>query len=197
MTTAIDFANILEQLHDGEDAAARVVFCRYVAALIELARTHLDTWIRAKEDPEDVIQSVYRSFFLRVRDGKLELGDWGQTWHLLVRITLRKCANRRAYYRAECRDVGREIPLDQWERLPGSKWALAAAAPTPEAALLLTEQVQMLLEQFDPPEQQIVVLSLQGHSTVEIGRTLRRAERSVRRVRERVRKLLHRIQDKD
>jgi RNA polymerase sigma-70 factor, ECF subfamily len=63
-----------------------------------------------------VVQSAYKSFFLRYGAGKLEVRDWGNLWGLLTMITLRKCLDRVEYHRAGCRDVQRE----------------AAAQPEPE-----------------------------------------------------------------
>ena len=62
--------------------------------------------------------------------------------------------------------------------------------PTPEQAAVLAETVEQILAQLTPPERPIVELSLQGYSTREVSERLGRAERSVRRVRERVREQL-------
>ena len=62
--------------------------------------------------------------------------------------------------------------------------------PTPEQAAVLAETVEKMLGQLAPPERPIVELSLQGYSTREVSERLGRAERSVRRVRERVRERL-------
>src|SRR5258707_4361125 len=102
------FAVLMGRLRTGEDAAAREVFVRFAARLAGLARRHLDGRMIAKVDPEDVVQSAYKSFFLRQREGELDVGTWDGLWGLLTMITLRKCADRAAYYRAEKRDVARE-----------------------------------------------------------------------------------------
>jgi RNA polymerase sigma-70 factor (ECF subfamily) len=46
----------------------------------------------------------------------------------------------------------------------------------------------------DPDERAVLELSLQGYTATEISERLGRAERSVRRLRERVRKRLERMQ---
>src|SRR5215218_9799046 len=102
------FAELMTRLRTGEDSAAREVFVRFAARLAGLARTHLDARLAVKVDPEDVVQSAYKSFFLRQRDGQLDVGTWDGLWGLMTMITLRKCADRAAYYRAGKRDVARE-----------------------------------------------------------------------------------------
>ena len=59
---------------------------------------------------------------------------------------------------------------------------------------MLTETVERLLASLDVDERPIVELSLQGHSTQEISEQLGVPERTVRRVRERVRRRLERAQ---
>src|ERR1700743_1291303 len=98
------FAALMVRLRSGEDAAAREVFVRFAARLTGLARTHLDALLAVKVNPEDVVQSAYKSFFLRQRDGHLDVGTWDGLWGVLTIITLRKCSDRAAYYRAEKRD---------------------------------------------------------------------------------------------
>jgi len=52
--------------------------------------------------------------------------------------------------------------------------------------------LENLLGGLDADDRSIIELSLQGYSTQEVSEKLKRAERSVRRLRERVRKQLER-----
>src|SRR4051812_33315367 len=97
------FAEFLAHLHSGDDAAAQELFGRFAHQLIALARQHIDGRLRHKVDPEDVVQSAYKSFFFRYGEGKLEGVNWNSLWGLLTLITVRKCAERAAYHRAERR----------------------------------------------------------------------------------------------
>jgi len=58
---------------------------------------------------------------------------------------------------------------------------------------MLTETVEHLLADLERPEREIVELSLQGYTTPEIATRLERSRRTVRRVRERVRNHLLRL----
>jgi RNA polymerase sigma-70 factor (ECF subfamily) len=172
----------------GDDA--RAVFERFTRRLIGLARSRLDVQFRHKIDLEDVIQSVYKSFFIRYGEGALAAEGWDGLWGLLTCITVRKCADRVRYHRAERRDVARETSapagsdfVEPWRAAPGRE-------PTPDEAAALAETVEQLLRGLDGDERSIVELSLQGYTTQEISDKLGRAERSVRRLRERVRQRL-------
>src|SRR3954454_10704984 len=102
------FADFLSRLEARDDAAAEELFGRFTHQLIALALRHIDAGLRHKVNPEDVVQSVYKSFFFRYGAVKLNVVNWNSLWGLLTLIAVRKCAERAAYHRAECRDAGRE-----------------------------------------------------------------------------------------
>jgi RNA polymerase sigma factor (sigma-70 family) len=189
------FAALMVRLRSGEDAAAREVFVRFAARLAGLARRHLDARLAVKVDPEDVVQSAYKSFFVRQRDGGLDVGTWDGLWGLLTMITLRKCADRAAYYHAEKRDVTREVAGGSEDSAPAVVELAFDREPLPDEAAALAETVEALFRVIDDPDERAILeLSLQGHTATEISSQLGRAERSVRRLREHIRKRLERMQ---
>jgi RNA polymerase sigma-70 factor (ECF subfamily) len=190
------FAELMDRLRSGEDAAAREVFARFAARLVGLARRNLGGRLAAKVDPEDVVQSAYKSFFVRQREGGLEVGSWDGLWGVLTLITLRKCADRAAYYQAGKRDVSREV-AGGGEGDAAGDLALDRE-PRPEEAAVMAETVEALFRALaEPDERAILELSLQGFTATEISEKLGRAERSVRRLREGLRKRLERMRDAD
>jgi RNA polymerase sigma-70 factor (ECF subfamily) len=72
--------------------------------------------------------------------------------------------------------------------------AALSREPTPPEAALLSEAVEQLLAGLDEDERPIIELSLEGYTTQEISQRLDQPERTVRRLRERVRKRLERAQ---
>jgi RNA polymerase sigma-70 factor (ECF subfamily) len=187
------FAEFLARLHNRDDAAAKELFARFTHQLIALALRHIDAGLRHKVDPEDVVQSAYKSFFFRYGDGKLEVVNWNSLWGLLTLITVRKCAERAAYNRAECRDVARELPPPREEEA-AARLEPFGREPTPLEAAVLTETVEQLLAGLDEQERPILEMSLQGYTTREISERLGRAERTVRLLREGIRHRLERMQ---
>jgi RNA polymerase sigma-70 factor (ECF subfamily) len=187
--------DLVTRLRAGDGDAARAIFEHFTPRLIALARGRLDARLRQRVDPEDVVQSAYKSFLILLGGGAFTDGGWDGLWGLLTLITLRKCADRARYHRAACRDAGREAAAR-----PGAPELVCQAAgrePTPEEGAVLAETVEALLGGLDADERPIVELSLQGHSTQEISERLGRAERSVRRLRERVRRQLEGMQAAD
>lgn len=177
--------------------AGHFAFERFTPQLIGLARNHLDARLRQKVDPEDVVQSAYKSFFLRYGEGHLATEGWEGLWGLLTLITLRKCADRARYYRAERRNVAREAAAPTGPEGTEPWREAVAQEPTPDQAVALAETVEQLLRSLSEDERPVIELSLQGYSTQEISQQLGRSERTVRRLRERVRKHLERLRAED
>ena len=187
------FAEFLARLQARDDTAAQELFERFAGRLIALARRRFAPGLQHKVDPESVVQSAYKSFFQRYGEGKFELGGWDSLWGLLTVITLRKCAQRVAYHRAECRDATREVSAPATEA--GASWREPfGREPTPLEAAELAETVERLFAAMSEEDRPVLELSLQGYTTREISERLGRAERTVRLLREGVRKRLERMQ---
>jgi RNA polymerase sigma-70 factor (ECF subfamily) len=189
------FAEFLARLQTRDDAAARELFERFAHRLIALARCRIHDALRHKVDPEDVVQSAYKSFFARYGGGELQAVNWDSLWGLLTLITVRKCAERAAYHRAECRDPAREVAPPEGDA--AGRPEPFGREPMPDEAAVLSETVDLLLANLDEDERPVVELSLQGHTTREISERLGRAERTVRLLRECVRHRLQRMQRDD
>jgi RNA polymerase sigma-70 factor (ECF subfamily) len=187
------FAEFLARLQKRDDTAARELFGRFTHQLIALALRHINAGLRHKVDPEDVVQSAYKTFFFRYGNGDLEVVNWNSLWGLLTLITVRKCTERAAYHRAECRDVAREVSPPQGEEAAPWQEPLGRE-PTPLEAAVLTETVEQLLAGLDEEERPVLELSLQGFTTREIAEQLGRAQRTVRLLREGIRHRLERWQ---
>ncbi|HZL90602.1 MAG TPA: sigma-70 family RNA polymerase sigma factor [Pirellulaceae bacterium] len=172
------------------DAESKAAFQQFSRRLIGLARAHLHGRLQHKVDPEDVVQSAYKSLLLRYGEGALAAKGWEGLWGLLTLITIRKCADRARHYRAECRDLGREAGASCGPDSNPAWLEVTAREPTPDEAVILAETVADLLQRLDGDGRTIVELILQGYSTQEISEQTGRAERSVRRLRERVRRHL-------
>jgi RNA polymerase sigma-70 factor (ECF subfamily) len=187
------FDGFLDRLQARDADAARELLQRFANQLIALARRRFHPGLQHKVDPEDVVQSTFKSFFRRYGQGNLEAGNWDGLWGLLTLITVRKCAERVAHYRAQCRDAAREASAPPGEE--GAPWLEALSRePTPLEAVELSEAVERLLAGLDEDERPVVELSLQGYTTREISERVGRAERTVRLLREGVRKRLERMQ---
>jgi RNA polymerase sigma-70 factor (ECF subfamily) len=191
------FDDLMARLRQGDNTAEAEVFHRFRRRLIGLAQSRLGGLLRAKVDPEDVMQSVFKSFFLRHAEGQFELEDWDSLWSLLTTMTLRKCGYQIRHFRRGGRDVQREVKPQPGPDDSSASWEAIAREPTPAEAMLLAEAVEQLFRGLDDRERDIVQLSLQGYDVAEISPRVGRAERSVYRVLERVKGRLLRLSAED
>jgi RNA polymerase sigma-70 factor (ECF subfamily) len=192
MNPSASFEDLMARLRAGDGDAAAQLFHRFTHRLIGLARSRLEGPIRRKVDPEDVLQSVYRSFFRRHAQGEFNLDGWDSLWGLLAVITLRKCGRWQEHFRTARRNLkAEENPSDP--AAGGVPSEALADEPTPAEAAMLTETVEELLAGLQERDRAIVTLALQGYSAVEISAQLGLIERTVYRVLERVKKRLERL----
>jgi RNA polymerase sigma-70 factor (ECF subfamily) len=192
MASHDSFDALMARLRRGDDEAAARVFRRFAQGLIRLAREQLDGLVRQKVDPEDIVQSVYRSFFCRHGAGQFDLAGWDGLWGLLTLMTVRKCAEHAEHFRAARRDVRREVNLPA-EDQARAVLELLAREPTPPEAAGLTDLLGQWLGGFERHEQAILTLHLQGYTLLEISAQVGRARRTVQRTIERGRKRLQRL----
>ncbi len=184
------FNDLQAGLKAGDQEAARELFTRFATRLVGLARSRLDTRQRQKVDPEDVVQSVYKSFFLRAADGQFDFKNWDSLWTILAVITLRKCGHRIEHFRAACRDVRREQASAANSDDSLASFEAIAREPNPMEAAELTETLERVMQQLNDRERMMLTLRLQGFSTAEIAPQVQRTDRTVRLVLERIRMLL-------
>jgi len=178
---------LLERFRGGDDRAADALFARYFERLAALARTRLSPRLASRTDPEDVVLSVYRSFFLGAKEGRFELRRGGDLWRLLAGITAHKLLKQVRHHRAGRRSVDAEVPLDRVNEgaIPGHRHD-----PTPEDAAALADELERVIAHLDPFGRRVLELRLQGALVAEIAGDTGRSERSVRRSLSQARALL-------
>ncbi len=191
------FDEFVQRLQAGDDDAAAKVFHRFAERLIALARSRLGNQIRGKVDAEDVLQSVYKSFFLRTAEGKFEIVDWDGLWALLVVITVRKCSRKRRTFNQAARAVSRERPYELFGDDADGSWQVLSREATPAEAVMLTDTLEHVMTGLDEQGRAIVALKLQGNTEAEISEHTGRSGRTVRRVLARIRKRLREVEESD
>jgi eukaryotic-like serine/threonine-protein kinase len=172
-----DSTELLRRLAAGDELAAATIFERYVERLTRLARSRLAAKLAARVDPEDIVLSAYRSFFVAVRQGRFCLRSGGDLWRLLVEVTLHKLYHHVEFHLAQRRSTRRE----QATPLTAAFEAHIANGPTPDEVVAAADELEFLLEQLDERSQQVVELRLQGREYEEIADRLSCSERTVRR----------------
>jgi RNA polymerase sigma-70 factor (ECF subfamily) len=169
-------ADLLARWQDGDKGAADELFGRYTEQLVALARDRLSSRLAGRLDPEDVVQSAYRSFFAHADEYVLRRS--GDLWRLLAAITLHKLHHQVGRHTAAKRAVAREQRLADDAR----PFDPVARVPSPDEAAALIDEVEHLLQALSPLHRRMVELRLQGYHIAEIAAETHRSERLVRKV---------------
>jgi len=178
------FVNSLRQ---GDPETARQVFDSYVDRLVALARKRISQRLASRIDAEDIVQSVFRTFFHRAQQGQFTINAEDDVCKMLARITVHKTFRQIAHHQAGKRDAGREVGRseDDQEMVVN----LMSREPSPQEAAALLDQLEHFLAQLRPEDRQILELRMQGYSTLEIAQQLNITDRKIRRLMERIRGL--------
>lgn len=179
-----DDRELIAAFKAGSESAATELFDRYCEKLMRLARKRIGKRMASRIDPEDVLQSAFRTFFSRVRNDEFTFEGQHDLFKLLVRLTVNKTLRQVAHHRAAKRDPAREA--GQGAEDDDLLARLTADDPTPEVELALLDEFEKLLSRLPEFDQKVLELRFEGYSTAEIAQRLGSYERKVRRVLERV-----------
>lgn len=180
--------DLLARWRQGDEDAAVALFRRYAGRLVALARSRVNPKLAHRIDPEDVVQSVYRTFFADAREGRFALERGGDLWCLLVQMTLHKVHHQVARLTAQKRAAGREQTFGSEDSLAGL--GAAAGAPSPLEAVILADELEHVLAGLEPLHRRIFELRLQGYNLDEIAAATERSQRTVCRVLDRIKEHL-------
>jgi RNA polymerase sigma factor (sigma-70 family) len=181
---------LLDLWRTGDEQAARKLFDTHVDRLVALARRRISQRLAGRIDPEDVVQSVFRTFFHRAKEGQFCIADQDDLCKLLVRITVHKTLRKVAFHKAAKRDMHHEV--GQTKESQEQLQEILDREPTPEEAVAFLDQLEHFLNQLAPQERQILEMRLQGCSNDDIAAKLGIYDRKIRRVIERIRGLAER-----
>jgi RNA polymerase sigma factor (sigma-70 family) len=161
----------------GDSQAAELLFCRYAARLTQVAEQHLSRKIAAREGGEDVVQSVFRTFFRRSAEGQFQIDGSAQVWRLLVKITVQKVRTRGRYHAAKKRSAAAEV------RPEDDSWVAEALDrdPDPAAAAELVDLMEAMLQGVPPLYCHVLELRLQGMVPADVARELNISRNTVYR----------------
>jgi RNA polymerase sigma-70 factor (ECF subfamily) len=170
-------AVLFQRLAGGDPRAAEAIFQRYAGNLVRVAAEHLNRKLAGRVDGEDVVQSVFRTFFRRSVAGEFTIDSSDQLWRLLVTITLRKARAKARFHTAGVRDACVEA-AGGGEVKPAD---VASPDPGPEDAAVLVDQIEALLRGLPPLYPELLELRLQGHTVIETAARLGVSRQTVHR----------------
>ena len=176
-------ASLVRRFRRGEDDAATALYLRYANRLGALASAKTGDDLRTRFDPEDIVQSVFRTLFRRVSLGSYDVPDGDELWGLLLVVTLNKTRKAAARHRAGKRDV-RATAAD-------GEMAISMHADHDRQSMAeLKAVIEEFTESLDPLHRDVIDMRVAGYEVAEIAERLGRSKRTVERVLQRTRSTL-------
>lgn len=176
----------LDELKHADHHAAQKLWTHYYSRLIALARRKFNGLPTRTYDEEDAALSAFRSFCNGIANNRFpDLFSRDDLWRLLVTITARKVIARKRYEHRARRGgdrVWEELLFEQSESAAGAANGIESREPTPEFAMEVAEQLEVLMNNLDQPIlREIVSMKLEGYTNDEIAQRLGCTRRSVQR----------------
>src|SRR4029077_19472723 len=119
--------SLLERFRHGSQSAATQLYLRYAQRLRGLTRAQPAPALARRLEVDDLVQSVFGSFFRRAQNGYYDVPEGEELWSLFLVIALHKIRNQGAYHRAAKRDVRRVADGMDLDQLDGGKAAADGA----------------------------------------------------------------------
>jgi RNA polymerase sigma factor (sigma-70 family) len=179
-----ELRRLLARIHDGDEDAARELLRRYEAKVRLVVRRQLPRLLRSRFDSQDFVQSIWGSFFRRIKASPTELAGTENLIGFLARAARNKVIDE--YRRASSRkqDMRREESIWAGNELR----ELADGSDTPVEVAEASEAFDRLRELVPESRRTVLNLKAEGLTTVEIAARLGLGERTVRRVLEDLRR---------
>lgn len=167
--------SLLVRFRQGEQDAATALYLRYAKRLQALARKQTAADLARRFDPEDVVQSVFRTFFRRVSQGHYDIPAGDELWRLFLVISLNKIRDLAAFHRAAKRDVSATVGV-------AAGPPAQAVSNDGEALGTLQSVIDDILAALPDVQRQMVELRIEGHEVAAIAARTQRSKRTVERV---------------
>ena len=180
-----ELADFLRRIQEGDETAARELLQRFEPEVRLVVRRQLPRLLRSRFDSLDFLQSVWGSFFRRMRDAPTDFEDSRHLVAFLARAAKNKVIDE--YRRAASlkNDMHREEPLWGDGRRPKE---VADPIDSPSEVAQAHEVFDRLHALLPEERRTMLELKAQGLSSKDIGERLGVSERTVQRVLEELRR---------
>jgi RNA polymerase sigma-70 factor (ECF subfamily) len=182
--------SLLRRFQGGQHDASTELYLRYAERLHALVVKQSSKDLARRVDAEEIVQSVFRTFFRRAAHGHYTVPDGEEMWKLLLVIALNKVRAAGAHHRASKRDVRQTVGGEAFVR------AMESEQCRDEGALsVLRMVIEELLERMPAANRRMIELRIEGYEVAEITERVQRSKRTVERVlqgfRNRLEALIH------
>ena len=183
-SAALSDHSLLRRLRHGSQDAATQLYLRYAHWLKNLARARCSPDLARRVDVEDIVQSVFGSFFRAACQGYYDVPVGEELWGLFHVIALNKIRAKAVFHHAAKRDVRATVGGSALER------AGVATGDDAEACAILQMTIEEVLQRLPPQHRTILQLRIEGYTIAEIARQTGRSKRTAERILQDIREAL-------
>jgi len=179
-----ELQNLLQQVVNGSEDAARQLFDKYGKLLLFLIRQRMHKKLRARFDSTDIAQDVWASFFSEPLE-KRAFQSKEELIGFLVGLAHKKVSDvKRHAVSAKKRSLDREQSLDDSQEF--DKEELMGPDRTASQIVMSREEWTRFLSTQSPVRRKIFMLMRDGKTNLEIAAELGISDRFIRRVMDRL-----------
>lgn len=183
MSKSRSVSHWIDLVKQGDSDAADRLWQRYFERLVGSVRGNLRGQNRRVSDEEDIVVSVFESFYRAAQNGRFpDLSDRDDLWRLLLKMSARKIIDKRRHDRRQRRGNGVHVQSLDRNRDEGEIIQVIGDEPTPEMILIMEESMEQLFAHLGVGQlQEIAVAKLEGYSNAEIAERFDCSERTIER----------------
>jgi DNA-directed RNA polymerase specialized sigma24 family protein len=183
MSKNTNVSHWIDLVKHGDSAAANRIWHHYFDRLVRSVRHKLYGQNRAVSDEEDIVLSVFDSFYGAVEKGRFpDLTDRSDLWRLLLRMSARKVVDKRRHDQRQRR--GGDVKLHSLDHATDEENVFEAIGnePTPEMVLMMQESVEQFFSHLGVGQlRDLAGAKLEGYSNAELARRFDCSERTIER----------------
>ena len=183
MSKSTNVSHWIDLVKHGDSTAANRIWQHYFDRLVRSVRHRLYGQNRAVSDEEDIVLSVFDSFYSAVEKGRFpDLSDRDDLWRLLLRMSARKVVDKRRHDQRQRRGGG--VNLHAFDHTTDGENVIEAIGnePTPEMVLMIQESVEQFFSHLGVGQlRDLAGAKLEGYSNAELARRFDCSERTIER----------------
>ena len=183
MTASENVSHWIDQAKEGDSVAAHQLWRHYFDRLVRSVRQNLRGQNRGMSDEEDIVVSVFESFYRAAENGRFpELSGRDDLWRLLLKMSARKIVDKRRHDQRQRRGAGAAVRSLDDRGDDEAVLQVIGDEPSPEMVVMMTESLERLMKHLgDGQLQEIAVGKLEGFSNAELAQRLECSERTIER----------------
>lgn len=183
MSKNTNVSHWIDLVKAGDPAAANRIWQHYFDRLVRTVRARLYGQNRAISDEEDIVLSVFNSFYNAAENGRFpDLSDRDDLWRLLLRMSARKVVDKRRRDQRQRR--GGSVKVHSLNQTNDNESIVEAIGdePSPEMVLMMQESVAEVFSRLGVGQlREIAGGKLEGYSNAELAERFGCSERTIER----------------